>query len=74
MENITDLLSKSFKSAQDAIAPTHGEFEFDGSSVNVGKMELPSGEVALVRITFDKSDIEDYCDDISELTELKYQF
>lgn len=70
------LLTNAFAEALDAIEPTKGIWTmqgFTGSGVNVGRVELKSGKMALVKLTIeaDEDEIECECDDFDALPELE---
>lgn len=71
------LLKDAFAEALDAIEPTRGYFTmqgFSGSSVNVGKVELKSGKMALVKLSIkaDEDEIEMECNDFDSLPMLEH--
>lgn len=69
-------LKTAYEDALDAIEPQRGIWTmqgFCGSAVNVGKVELKSGKMALVKISIeaDEDEIECECDDFDALPELE---
>ncbi len=76
MKKTEQRLVTAYEDALDAIEPTRGMWTmqgFSGSAVNVGKVELKSGKMALVKISIeaDEDEIECECDDFEALTELE---
>lgn len=76
MTETVERLKTAYADALDAIEPTRGMWTtqgFSGSGVNVGKVELKSGRMALVKITIeaDEDEIECECDDFDGLQKLE---